>query len=164
MSILVIIGSVFLLLGTVICIIGGIGLVRMPDFYTRAHAASIPDTLGAGLALVGMACFTMDIPGTFDYHLLVIIKLLSISVLILVTSPIAGHAVAKAAFERGVCTNSAPLSLKLNQLCSADQNTHLEDESGSKEFQEDNSSVQPQPEADPVSSEQSTEKEQGGEA
>lgn len=120
MSPLMIIGSIFLLLGTLICIIGGIGLVRMPDFYTRAHAASIPDTLGAGLALIGMVCFTVAIDAPLDYRLLVILKLVSISVLLLVTSPIAGHAVAKAAFERGIDTNEDALSLKHNQTCSAD--------------------------------------------
>ena len=126
MSILAIVGSIFLLMGTLICIIGGIGLVRMPDFYTRAHAASVPDTLGAGLALLGMACFTMDLQGALDYRILIILKLLSISVLILVTSPIAGHAVAKAAFERGVDTNCEALALNINQLRSADNQELLE--------------------------------------
>ena len=124
MSILAIAGSVFLLLGTLICIIGGVGLIRMPDFYTRAHAASIPDTLGAGLALIGMACFTMDLQGPLDYRLLIIVKLISISVLILVTSPIAGHAVAKAAFERRIDISSEALALNINQTCSA---AHSED-------------------------------------
>ena len=120
MSILAIVGSVFLLLGTLICIIGGVGLIRMPDFYTRAHAASIPDTLGAGLALLGMACFTLDLHGPLDYRVLIILKLISISVLILVTSPIAGHAVAKAAFERGINTSTQAISLPINQTCSAE--------------------------------------------
>ena len=37
-----------------LCCIGALGLLRMPDFYTRMHAASIVDTLGAGLVLLGL--------------------------------------------------------------------------------------------------------------
>ena len=40
--------------GGAFCLIGAIGLLRMPDFYTRMHAASVTDTLGAGLLLAGM--------------------------------------------------------------------------------------------------------------
>ena len=35
-------------------IVGGIGLLRFPDFYTRLHAAGMTDTLGVGLMLLGM--------------------------------------------------------------------------------------------------------------
>ena len=43
-----------LVAGGVFCIIGAVGLLRMPDFYTRMHAASVVDTLGAGLILLGL--------------------------------------------------------------------------------------------------------------
>ena len=45
---------VLLMSGAGFCIIGGIGLLRMPDFYARTHAAGITDTLGAGLLLAGL--------------------------------------------------------------------------------------------------------------
>jgi len=80
--------------GGFFCVVGGIGLVRMPDFYTRMHAASVVDTLGAGFILFGLllqAGFT-----------LVAVKLLMIGVLLLFTSPTAGHALARAAYERGL--------------------------------------------------------------
>ncbi len=44
----------FILSGSAIIIIGSIGLVRLPDFYSRAHAAGMTDTLGAGLVVLGM--------------------------------------------------------------------------------------------------------------
>ena len=72
------------------CVVGAIGLVRMPDFYTRMHAASVIETLGAGLILLGLmlqAGFT-----------LVTAKLLIIGMLILLASPTATHALARAAF------------------------------------------------------------------
>lgn len=84
----------FLVAGSAFCIIGAVGLVRMPDFYTRVHAASITDTLGVALMLLGMmlqAGFT-----------LVTVKLLMIGVLFLFASPTATHALVKAAMARGV--------------------------------------------------------------
>ena len=80
--------------GGVFCVISAVGLIRMPNFYTRMHAASVTDTLGAGLILLGLilqAGFT-----------LVSAKLLVIGVLLFFTSPTATHALARAAFVRGV--------------------------------------------------------------
>ncbi len=83
-----------LVAGGLFCAIGALGLVRMPDFFTRMHAASVVDTLGAALLLGGMmlqAGFT-----------LVTVKLAMIGVLLFFTSPAASHALARAALLRGV--------------------------------------------------------------
>ena len=75
-------------------LIGALGLLRMPSFFTRMHAASVIDTLGAGLLLFGMllqAGFT-----------LVSVKLVFIGVLLFFTSPTATHALARAARARGI--------------------------------------------------------------
>lgn len=80
--------------GGLFCVIGAVGMVRMPSFFTRMHAASLIDTLGAGLILLGLvlqAGFT-----------LVTVKLVMIGVLLLFASPTATHALAKAALARGV--------------------------------------------------------------
>lgn len=85
---------VSLVLGGIFCIVGAIGLLRMPDFYTRMHAASVIETLGAGLILLGLvlqAGFT-----------LITVKLLMLGVLVLFVSPTATHALARAAMVRGV--------------------------------------------------------------
>jgi len=69
-------------------------LLRMPDVYTRMHAASVIETLGAGFILLGLllqAGFT-----------LVAVKLLMLGALIFVSSPTATHALARAAMEGGV--------------------------------------------------------------
>ena len=68
--------------------------MRMPDFYTRMHAASVTDTLGAGLMLLGM----MVQAGLS----LVTAKLVIVGLLIFFASPAATHALAKAAMTRGV--------------------------------------------------------------
>jgi multicomponent Na+:H+ antiporter subunit G len=83
-----------LVAGGAFCVIGALGLVRMPDFYTRMHAAGITDTVGAWLLLLGM----MLQAGLT----LIMVKLVMIALLLLFTSPTATHALAKAARARGV--------------------------------------------------------------
>ena len=69
----------FLMAGSLFCITGGIGMLRLPDFYTRCHAAGITDTLGAGLILIGLG---------FQGGLTqVTVKLLLILVFLALTSP-----------------------------------------------------------------------------
>jgi multicomponent Na+:H+ antiporter subunit G len=83
-----------LLAGGFFCIVGGIGLIRMPDFYTRMHATSVTETLGAGLILLGLI-----IQAGIS---LIAAKLVIIALLIFLTSPTATHALAKAALIRGL--------------------------------------------------------------
>ena len=80
-----------LLLGSFLCLSGGVGIMRLPDFYTRMHAVGVTDTLGAGMILIGLMLQNAD--G------LVIIKLLLILVMTLFISPVASHALAKAALR-----------------------------------------------------------------
>jgi len=83
-----------LLGGGLFCVLGAVGLLRMPDFYTRMHAASVIDTLGVGLMLLGLLLQA----GVG----LVAVKLLMIGVLIFFASPTATHALARAAMVRGL--------------------------------------------------------------
>jgi multicomponent Na+:H+ antiporter subunit G len=83
-----------LLSGGIFCIIGAVGMLRMPDFYTRMHAASVIETLGAGPILLGL-CLQAG-------WTLIMVKLLMIVVLILFVSPTATHALARAAMVRGL--------------------------------------------------------------
>ena len=83
-----------LLGGSFFMLVGAIGLLRMPDVYTRSHAAGITDTLGALLILVGLmfqAGFT-----------LVTVKLIMILVFLLFTSPTASHALNHTAWTSGL--------------------------------------------------------------
>jgi multicomponent Na+:H+ antiporter subunit G len=83
-----------LVAGSAFCITGAVGLLRMPDFYTRVHAASVVDTLGAGLIVLGLA-----LQAGFT---LVSVKLLFIGGLLFFASPTATHALVRAALGRGV--------------------------------------------------------------
>lgn len=94
MSVIDVLSGLCLLLGALFCLTGAIGLLRMPDFYTRVHAASVVETLGAGFILLGLllqAGFT-----------LVAVKLLLIGLLIFFASPTASHALTRAAMLSGV--------------------------------------------------------------
>lgn len=85
---------VCLLAGGAFSVIGGIGLIRFPDFYTRMHAAGITDTLGAGLIILGLL---------FQAGLtLVAVKLIFILFFIFFTSPTSTHAVAHGAWVSGL--------------------------------------------------------------
>ena len=80
--------------GGAFCIVGALGVLRMPDFYTRVHAASLSDNVGGGLILLGLllqAGFTLAAA-----------KLLVLAALIFFTSPAATHALAAAALGRGL--------------------------------------------------------------
>lgn len=79
--------------GGVFCVIGAVGMVRMPDFFTRMHAASVVDTLGAGLIILGLI-----LQSGFT---LASVKLLILGLLIFFASPTASHSLADAALERG---------------------------------------------------------------
>jgi len=89
-----------LVVGSIFCVIGGLGTLRLPDLYTRAHSASITDTLGAGLVLLGCA-LQADAA-------LVAVKLVMIYALMLYTGPAATHALVKAAYARGVLAAGIP--------------------------------------------------------
>ncbi len=83
-----------LLGGSVFSVIGGVGLLRMPDFYTRTHAASLTDTMGAFLILLGLMLHS----GAN----LITVKLLFVFGFIVLTSPTAAHALVKAAYSSGL--------------------------------------------------------------
>ncbi|MEL7543839.1 MAG: monovalent cation/H(+) antiporter subunit G [Pseudomonadota bacterium] len=80
--------------GAIVVVIGALGLVRMPDVFTRMHASGMIETMGATLMLGGMA-LTSGLS-------LVTLKLLVLWVLFIFTGPVAGHALARAALYAGV--------------------------------------------------------------
>lgn len=80
--------------GSIFYVIGAIGLVRMPDVFTRMHAAGVMETLGVGLFLLAMV-----IAGGWSLDTA---KLLIILGILLYTGPVATHALARAALTAGV--------------------------------------------------------------
>ena len=80
-----------LLGGAAFLVIGAIGLVRLPDFFTRIHATGIIDTLGIALTFSGLVLLAgFSLPA---------VKLVLILCFMLLTGPTATHALAKAALH-----------------------------------------------------------------
>jgi multicomponent Na+:H+ antiporter subunit G len=89
--------------GLFFMIVGTIGVLRMPDVYTRLHAAGMTDTMGAGLLLLGMAFHTVVgmMHGETQWWT-VLVRLAFVYAFLLFTSPIATHALARAGLAGGV--------------------------------------------------------------
>ena len=83
-----------ILSGSFFVIMGAFGTYRFPDFWSRLHAASITDSAGAILLLVGM--------GIYSGFTLIAFKLLAIGVFLFITGPTSTHAVANAALVSGM--------------------------------------------------------------
>ena len=83
-----------LLVGSFACVVGAIGLLRMPDAFTRLHAASVIDTLGFGSIILGL----MIQSG----WTLVTARLGIVLILLFFTSPVASHAIARAMRHRNI--------------------------------------------------------------
>jgi multicomponent Na+:H+ antiporter subunit G len=89
--------------GLFFMLVGTVGVLRMPDVYTRLHAAGMTDTMGAGLLLLGMAFHTViDMMHGQTAYWLVLVRLVLIYAFLLGTSPIATHALARAGLAGGV--------------------------------------------------------------
>ncbi len=94
-----IVSWILLSLGGIFVFIGGLGALRMPDLFTRMHAASLTDTMGAALIILGI----MLQAGLS----LATIKLAMILLFLLLTSPTATNALASAALIAGIRPNEA---------------------------------------------------------
>lgn len=105
-----ILGALLLLAGTIFLLLGGLGLVRMPDIYNRIQAGTKATTLGTLLSLIGVAFLHPEWS----------LKLLLIGVFLLFTNPLSSQVLARAAHRTGADKSSAMIV------------DHLEDDLGEK--------------------------------
>ena len=91
-----VIAGILLIIGAIFATIAAIGLIRLPDLYTRMHAASKAGTLGSGVMLLAIAVFS----GETD----VILRCIAGIVFFILTAPISAHLLARAAY----CTGLSP--------------------------------------------------------
>ncbi len=106
-----IISWICLLSGSFFCFTGALGILRFPDFFSRMHAASITDTLGAGLILIGL----MLQAGIG----LVLAKLILILLFSLLACTTAGHSMTKAALKSGLKPEAAMKNSKVSEYTSS---------------------------------------------
>jgi multicomponent Na+:H+ antiporter subunit G len=97
------IAKILMVGGTLLLFIGAVGVNRLPDFYTRAHAATKPDTFGLILLMVGLSIY--------DGFTLSSVKMLLIVLFVALANPAATHALGKAAIRSGLL----PVTVRENE-------------------------------------------------
>ena len=98
MSVASIIGQALVLFGTFFYVLSSLGLIRMPDVYNRMQTATKSATLGSLGVIVGTGIWAVGEVGSYSW----IPKTLIIAVFLLLTNPIAAHALIRAAYKSGV--------------------------------------------------------------
>lgn len=91
---MILVANLLLLIGLLFILAGIIGILRLPDFYTRLHAMGKCDTLGVALVLIALALYE----GLSLYS----VKILLISVFVGLANPISTHALGRAALKSGL--------------------------------------------------------------
>lgn len=87
------IGVILILIGSIVSVISAIGIIRFPDIYTRAHAATKTTTLAVLITLVGTFIYVWFGEGYISVRLMLGI------VFVFITAPISGHLVLRAAYR-----------------------------------------------------------------
>ena len=85
--------AVCILTGAVLCLLAGIGLLRLPDVLTRMHAGTKPQTFGLLLVLIGAG---LRLRSGVDLGTLLLVGLFQ-----LLTVPVAAHMVGRAGYRTG---------------------------------------------------------------
>ncbi len=88
-----ILSFIFLFAGLFFVLVATIGVIRMPDFYTRIHASGKSETLGVFLCMLGLALY--------NGLNLTSVKILFIAFFIFLFNPIGTHIITRAAYLRG---------------------------------------------------------------
>ena len=89
-----IISIIFIVTGLFFLIVAAVGVIRLPDVFSRSHAVSLTDSLGALLMLVGIALYEELGINT--------LKILVVLVLLYILNPVIAHATIRAALRAGV--------------------------------------------------------------
>lgn len=88
------VAAVVLVAGSAFSLLAAVGMLRLPDLYTRMHAASKAGVVGAGLILIAVALVSLDPP-------VVLRAILGVLFLVL-TTPVSAHLLARAAYQAGI--------------------------------------------------------------
>lgn len=99
------IGSIITLIGSLFILLGAIGLVRMPDLFTRIQAGTKASTLGTMLSLLGLGIMHFDWIG----------KVVILIVFVLLTNPVSSHVLARAAHYLKVPMTEKTVTDKLKE-------------------------------------------------
>lgn len=89
-----IVSIIFVVIGIIFMLVGSIGILRLPDFYSRTHAVSKSDTLGIMFVIIGLVIYEGFTQSS--------LKLLLIVLFIALANPVGTHALARAAYKKGL--------------------------------------------------------------
>ena len=93
MILLTYVAGLLIIVGSIFALVASIGLLRLPDLYTRMHAAAKSGTLGSGLMMIALAFVAEDLSA--------VSRALAGVAFIILTSPIAAHLLVRAAYAVG---------------------------------------------------------------
>nr|WP_035710273.1 monovalent cation/H(+) antiporter subunit G [Salibacterium aidingense] len=100
--------GIIVLLGAVLSLISAFGIIRLPDIYTRSHAATKASTLSVMCILTGAFLFFSIVEGLYSARILLGI------VFVFITAPVGGHLISRAAYHSGVSLWDASVQDELN--------------------------------------------------
>ena len=89
-----ILSIIFIVAGLFFLIVAAIGVIRFPDVFSRSHAVSLTDSLGAFLMLVGIALH--------EGLSINMLKILVVLILLYILNPVIAHATIRAALRSGL--------------------------------------------------------------
>lgn len=116
------IGAVLILIGAIFSVISAIGNVRLPDVYTRSHAASKSSTLGVLSTLMGTLLYFLILDGYFSIRLILGIFF------VFLTAPVAAHMICRSAYRHHVPLAESTVQDELKDYYMENENLDSEDE------------------------------------
>lgn len=117
-----VVGAILILLGAAFSLVSAIGNIRLPDVYTRSHAASKSSTLGVLCALVGTLLYFLNSEGYFSIRLILGIFF------VFLTAPVAAHVICRAAYRHHVPLAEGTVEDELREYYKPDENFEGEDQ------------------------------------
>ncbi|GKW45759.1 MULTISPECIES: Na+/H+ antiporter subunit G [unclassified Planococcus (in: firmicutes)] len=110
-------GVLLILIGSIMAVISAIGILRLPDVYTRSHAATKSSTLAVLLSLIGTFIYFWASEDFISVRLLLGITF------VFLTAPVAGHLITRAAYRSNVKLSESSTEDALENVIARPQNT-----------------------------------------
>jgi len=90
------ISALIILIGGITSLVSAVGMIRFPDVYSRAHAATKTTTLAVLITLFGVFLYFLFVEGFFSVRVILVI------IFVFLTAPVSGHLVLRASYRAGV--------------------------------------------------------------
>lgn len=112
------IGAILILLGSILSVISAIGMIRFPDVYTRAHAATKTTTLAVMLTLLGAFLYFWLSEAFISVRLILGI------IFVFLTAPVSGHLILRASYRAHVEMSDTTIEDELKDVLYPTKNDH----------------------------------------